>query len=239
MTEQTADEALRASWGPRLRDTRSAMDTAALVHEQTVRDAYAAGMKVSWIRDELGLKDRTKITRLIQQDRSDAEAGSVAVPVLPVHVYLRAPGHGDSFWTRMIATLHARGWRVVTSEQDAWYLSRAGAVMVHVDMAAQLDDDPVTVALMRAVEAQPAEQSTYPVEELLPTSASIMLDRAFPGAARLQVAVQTTERRWKRTAGGERRRPRRYDETAANNMGHAGAYVVDEQIIARWIADLL
>ncbi|WP_186779877.1 hypothetical protein [Streptomyces salinarius] len=241
MSEQkTAADSLKESWGPRLRDSRAAKETAALVHEQTVRDAYEAGMKVSWIRDELGLKDRTGIVRALRADRlAPEDAAAIAEPVLPVHVYLRAPGFGEGFWTRMLATLHARGWRVVRNEQEAWYLSRAGAVMVHVDVAALLDDDPVTVALMQAVEAQPAEQPSYAVEELLPVSAGISLERAFPGASKHRVAVQTTERRWKRLAGGERPRPTRYDAEATNNLGTKGAHGIDEQVIARWVADLL
>ncbi|MFE6185419.1 hypothetical protein ACFQ6U_13440 [Streptomyces sp. NPDC056465] len=44
---------------------------------------------------------------------------------------------------------------------------------------------------------------------------------------------------WRRLAGGDYPRIRRYDEDATNNAGRQGAYCLDEQHIARLVADLL
>lgn len=221
-----------SDWGERIRAARTAKDRAVGVYEQTIRDAHAGGRSAAQIARDLDRKDRTAITRILQ-----AGPGQSAVaPGLPVVVFLRAP---SALWTRVAEALHTRGWMAVGNWQRAWYLSRAGAVCVHVDLTTMLDTQPIHVELMRAVEAQPAEEPSYPVKELLPTAAAIMLERAHPDAANYCVPVQTVEREWKRLAGGAKTRPIRLDEEAVNNAGRRGAFVTDEQQVARYVADLL
>ncbi|MGW5636470.1 hypothetical protein [Streptomyces sp. NPDC003832] len=231
-TEQTTQPS-GPDWDEKVRAARAGRDHAVQVYEQTVRDAHAVGNRsATQIARAIDRKDRTVITRIL---RADPEQPA-AVPTLPVVVWLRAR---SVLWPRMADALHLRGWMAVGSEQQAWYLSRAGAPCIRVDLITQLDSDPVLIQLVQAVEAQPAEEPHYPVKDLLPTSASIMLERQHPEAAEFLVPVQTVEQKWKRLAGGVMARPTRFAEDVPNHGGSMGSYITDEQQVARHIADLL
>jgi hypothetical protein len=220
-------------WDEKIRTARASRDHAVQVYEQTVRDAHTVGKRsATQIAKAIDRKDRTVITRILRADPDQP----AAVPGLPVVVWLRAR---SALWPRVADAMHLRGWMTIGNEQQAWYLSRAGATCVRVDLMTQLDSDPVQIELVQAVEAQPAEQPNYPVKELLPTVASLLLEREHPEAAEFRVPVQTVEQKWKRLAGGLLARPTRYDEDATNNAGSKGAFITDEQQIARHVADLL
>ncbi|WP_431781687.1 hypothetical protein [Streptomyces chumphonensis] len=227
---------LAAKWGPRLRETREAKRTAALTHEQTVRDAHADGMPVNAMSRELGTRDRTTLTRYLANPPEPVPAVT-----LPTVVWLRGAGRSQETWAEMRQMMAARGWYTVTSEQDAWHLSRAGAVCVRVNFSAlEVHHDRVDVELLRAVHAQPAQEPSYAVADLLPTGAAVALRREHPEAADYRVQVQTTEQDWKRLAGRTYGTPERFDPDRTNNLGQPGAYgVLDCPVIARWVADLL
>lgn len=222
-------------WDEKIRTARATREQSASTYEQTVRDAHAAGRSASDIARALGIKDRTGITRILRAEQGEV----IAAPMLPTVVYLRGPGHGEQTWATMHQVMHQRGWYSTGDATQAWHLSRAGATTVHVDFSIMMDDDPVTVSLMQAVYAQPADEADYPVKELLPTLAGIKLERAHPEAANFRVPVQTRDAEWKRIAGREHNRPRQWDDEATSKLGRAGAFVLDCQQIARWVADLL
>lgn len=227
MSEQNTPD-----WGERIRAARTTKDQSTAVYEQTVRDAHTAGRSATQIARDLDRKDRTVITRILRAN----PAKPVPAPALPVVVFLRAR---SATWERVSQAMHMRGWMTVGNGQQAWYLSRAGATCVHVDLITYLDDSPIDVQLMQAVEAQPAPEPDYPVKDLLPVMASLALERAHPEAAEFRVKVQTVAQEWKRLAGGAMYRPTRWDDEATNNLGQPGAFVTDEQQIARYVADLL
>ncbi|MEU8349592.1 hypothetical protein [Streptomyces sp. NPDC048845] len=112
-------------------------------------------------------------------------------------VYLRAR---TGPWKWLAQAMHQRGWMTVSNAQQAWYVSRAGARCVHVDAYGGRGNEMLTVALCVAVEAQPAEDESYPIADLLPVTAGIALERAYPGATKYHVPVQTMARDWKRLA---------------------------------------
>lgn len=226
-------------WGQRLRATRDAQSTATDVHEQTIRDARTLGrLSVSGIARELGIQNRNKITQVLNADRDVPPA---TAPTMPVTVYLRAPGHSEETWAKLRHAIYSRGWAMISDANSAWHLSRAGVTIVYVDLAAMLDDDPITVQLQRAVHRQPLDEpQLVPLADLLPTMEGIRLEREMPEAAAWQVRMHfDDEVRWKVLAGGQYPRLRVFDETATNNLGGRGAYCLDVQHVARRIADLI
>lgn len=152
-TETPAAHEPRGGWSDRIRAARAAKEQATAVYEQIIRDANAAGRTVSQIARDIDRKDRTVITRILNDDPAEP----VAAPHLPVVIYLQAPGSAspEGAYDRFARAMHQRGWMTVANDQQAWHLSRAGATCVHVNVRAHVSDDPVHVELMEAKEAGP------------------------------------------------------------------------------------
>ncbi|WP_326581694.1 hypothetical protein OIE69_43780 (plasmid) [Actinacidiphila glaucinigra] len=237
MSTDTTPEA----WDERLRGTRDAVEAARAVHEQTIRDAHAAGgRRVADITRALGIQNRNRITAVLNPTE-DGDVPTPKAPASPVVVYLRAPGFGEGVWDRLRQAMWARGWHAVSDRTTAWHLARGGLTTVYVDLAAQRDNDPITVQLVRAVYSQPLETPEHvPVRNLLPTMESIRFEREHPEAAAWLVTFhEDREPQFKVLAGGHYARPREWDAEATNNAGTKGASRLDVQAVARLVANLL
>ncbi|MGW6203709.1 hypothetical protein ACWF9B_08695 [Streptomyces sp. NPDC055089] len=234
MSEQDVKtgEPTAGDWGDRLRQARQDKERAAAVYEQTVRDAHADGRAVAQMSRDLGIKDRTRLSAIAGGEAAQDTPG----PRLPLVVDLQGGARPDAV-EEINRSMAARGWYAISSHQDAWYLSRAGATVVQVFFPRGLDT--VTVRLVRAVHAQPATEASYAVKDLLPTMAGISLERAHPEAADFRVAVQTVAEEWKVLAERTYARPEAWYPEMTNNGGTKGAAAFDPTPLARWVADII
>lgn len=174
MSETTTE----TSWAQRVRDARGTKEGGALAYEQTIRDAHhIGGMSAKEIAEAMGIKDRTQITKYLRSERA---TGAPAVR-LPVTLSLHGRGNGDGSWAAMRDGLAARGW-YETDDNQAWHLSRAGAVVVRVFWSSDRDD--VIIELVRAVHSQPTtEPIVTRLVDHLPTMAGVRLMHEHPEVA--------------------------------------------------------
>ncbi|MFE7665608.1 hypothetical protein [Streptomyces celluloflavus] len=219
------------AWGERIRAARQDRARTAAVYEQTLRDAHRFGDRtIRQIAADIGVRDRTAITKIVQ-----APPGApVTAPTLPTVIYVTGRWF-PAAWEELHASMNARGWYTTRHPQNAWHLSRAGATTVHLT----LHPGQTTVALMRAVHAQPATEPTYAVKELLSTAAAIALEEAHPDAAEFRVSVPTVETEWKTLRLRTYPRPERTWPDQIGTPGLRGAAGLDPQPVMRWIAEIL
>lgn len=223
MSEQNSAE---PDWGERIRAARTARDAGTMRYETTLRAANAAGRGINQIARDLGIQDRTAIMRVLD----GPEAVPDHEPRLPVVVYLRSRRATARIWADMNAAMHARGWVTVTSDDQAWHLSRALVpALVRVDFDNDGTDE-VTVTLQQAKYLRAQETPT--IESLLPTMAVVALRRAFPDAADLQVTITTETAGWKTLASHTRPFP-------LHQVADRPGWFLDCQKIARWVSDLI
>lgn len=228
------------AWDDKIRATRDAADAATAIHEQTIRDAHhLGGRRVADITRALGISNRNRVTALLNPS-PDSDVPQPQPPTIPPVVYLRAPGHGEQTWAELRHAFWSRGWIVQSDRTAAWHLSRGGAKVVRVDLAAQLDDDPIIVDVVRAVYGQPQETRHVRLAEFLPTMEGIRLERELPEAADWRIAVTfDDDAEWRRLAGGTYARPTCWKPEATNNLGQKGAFGLDVQAVASIVANLL
>lgn len=232
MSDDTTAPATDQSWPQRLRDARQDKESSARVYEQTIRDARRVGqMKVSAIAEAIGIKDRTRISQYLRVE-TPADVPPVRLPLVVVLDGYARPEAIEA----AAAAMHQRGWHV-TEDHSAWHLSRAGARVVRLFFPQHSKN--LTVSLERAVHEQPATEDSYRVADLLPTSASIALERAYPEAAALQVGVPTVSEHWKILTRRTHGRPERYYPEMKNLGGTLGAAAFDPEPLAGWVADII
>ncbi|RBO87046.1 hypothetical protein [Nocardia puris] len=184
----------------------------------------------------LGSQSRDRITRILGR----SEDGSApAAPAPTPTVYLRGAGVGDATWARVVDAMHARGWATVRDRTTAWHLARGGVPVVLADFSAQQDDGleerTVTVGRVRARWHEDAIPGR--VRDLLTTADQA---RHF-GADWLDepATVTTREMELPLISGGRASRPTRHDPDTLNRLGQPGAWVLDEDALARLVATAL
>lgn len=228
---------IQTATAARIVAAQQAIHTAQAAFEQAVRAAVDTKvMKVADIARALNIKNRAGIYAILGRG---ADGGEPAAPALPPVVYLRGAGCGDTVWQCVTAAMHARGWATVRVRTSAWHLSRGGVPVVFADFSSTGPDGlyakEVTVGRVRARYQDDIDTTT--VADLLTTRDHARLF-GTPWLNEV-VEVEHTDMDLPLLNGGPSPRPERHDPDAVNNMGAQGAWVLDEQALARLVAAAL
>lgn len=162
--------------------THEALQLAAVVHDQAIRDAVAGGVPITEIAAALGVANRKRIYAVLAADPPPAR------PPLPLPVaYLRGPKASGDRWRTIEAAMHSRGLATTRDRTQAWHRARGGTPVVLVDFSA---DRAVTVAAVSA--RWRTTTRTRPVGSLLSRGERSRL--AEQGANWLDTAVRAEDR---------------------------------------------
>jgi hypothetical protein len=215
----------------RIATTLDAVRAAVAAHEQAIRDAKESGTSISDIGRALGIKDRTKVYKILGMGRDGA---APTRPSLTPVVYLRGAGVKQPAWDRIELAMWARGWDTTHDRTSAFHLARGGVEVVMLDFTSTygngLTRETITVGRVRARYGETPEWTT--IGQMLPTDAQVELMREGAPWLDRTVRVSTQEMELPLVSGpGEIPRPYRRDDD--------GRQILDEHLMARAVADAL
>jgi hypothetical protein len=168
---------------PRVTETQKLQDQAAAVHDQAIRDAKAAGHPMTQIAAALGITNRVRLYGVL-----DKSYDNPTVPAPTPVVFLRGAGAPKTVWDDIETAMHRRGLMVVKDRQQAWYLARAGVVVVMVDFSAGSD---VTVGKVKARWKDVHRQRT--IGQILPKQERDRLSAQRPDWLTTPVTIEDRE----------------------------------------------